>query len=305
MPGSTSAGGTLLAASRSVLPAGLSWIDWVHAGVIVAATILVAQVVRRVFVRLLEHDDSERGVAVVIGRFLAYLVVVFGLVYALRVLGISLGPLLGALGVGGIALAFALQDVLQNAVAGLLLQIRRPFRRGHQIKTGDYEGIVTDVTLRTVQLRTYDGLDVYVPNRIVLQSPIVNYTRTPLRRTTLRVGVAYGADLAAARRVMLGAVRTAAGVVASPEPQVWVEAFGDSSVTLTAMFWHPAPTPDMWRVRTEVAIAVKSALDEAGVDIPFPQVTVWQAATPSYPGDDGERPGGPAPAATRGQPLNS
>ncbi len=288
MAGPPVAYGALPAASKAVLPAGLSWVDWLHAGLIVAAAVLLAQVVRRLLVRIIEHNDSERGVAVVIGRSLAYLVVVFGLVYALRVLGISLGPLLGALGVGGIALAFALQDVLQNAVAGLLLQIRRPFRRGHQIKTGDYEGIVTDVTLRTVQLRTYDGLDVYVPNRIVLASPIVNYTRTPLRRTTLQVGVAYRADLAGARRIVHDAVRGADGVEASPEPQVWVEQFGDSSIVLAAMFWHPAPTPDLWRVRTEVAVAVKSALDEAGVDIPFPQVTVWQgAAAGPYPDDDG------------------
>ncbi len=304
MPGSAAASGALLGA-KTILPTGLTWVDWVQAAIVVAAAITLSLVVRRVSVRFIERGESEQGVAVVVGRFLAYLVVTFGLVYALRVLGISLGPLLGALGVGGIALAFALQDVLQNAVAGLLLQIRRPFRRGHQIKSGDYEGIVTDVTLRTVQLRTYDGLDVYVPNRIVLQNPIVNYTRTPLRRTTVKVGVPYGADLATARTIVHDAVRHAPGVVTSPEPQVWVEQFGDSSIVLAAMFWHPAPTPDMWRVRSDVAISVKSALDQAGVDMPFPQVTVWQGqGPPAYPGDGGSAASSPPHTVTGQRPKS-
>ena len=264
------------AAGQTVLPSNLTWVDWLQAGLIVVVAIVAAQVLQRVLVRVLERGESEQGVAVLVGRFLGYLLFVIGLLYALRVLGVSLGPVLGALGVGGIALAFALQDVLQNAVAGILLQVRRPFRRGHQIRTLDYEGVVRDVNLRTVLLHTFDGLDVFVPNRTVLQNPIVNYTRTPLRRTTLEVGVSYATDLERARQVVLAAASGADGVAAVPAPEVWVSEFADSQVTLSVLFWHPAPMPDTWRVRSNTASAVHRALRGAGIEIPFPQVTVWR-----------------------------
>ncbi len=187
----------------------------------------------------------------------------------------QVGPLLGALGVGGIALAFAAQDILENFVAGVLLQVRRPFRVGDQIGSGDFEGIVDDVNLRTVELTTYDGLTVYLPNAEVLQAPIVNYTRTPSNRTSITVGVAYDADLDAVRTILLDACDETDGVLASPPAEVWVEEFGDSSINLAVRYWHDADIATRWRVRSAVAVSVKKSLDDAGVSIPFPQRTLW------------------------------
>src|SRR5207249_11269776 len=82
------------------------------------------------------------------------------------------GPLLGALGIGGIALAFALQDILENFIAGLIIQARRPFRRGDEINTHDYVGRVEDVNLRNVIIRTFDGERVLLPNAMVLKAPV-------------------------------------------------------------------------------------------------------------------------------------
>ncbi|MGY1748457.1 mechanosensitive ion channel family protein [Modestobacter sp. SYSU DS0511] len=238
------------------------------------ASILLAVLLRRLLVRALDHDAS-RHVGLVAGRFLGLVVVAVGVVYGLDLLGVQIGPLVGALGVGGIAIAFAAQDMLQNLIAGVMLQIRRPLRLGDQVASGDFEGVVADVNLRTTVLQTYDGLVVYLPNAEVLKNPIINYTRTPLSRTSLTVGLAYDTDLARAREVLLAACAAADGVADTPPPEVWVEEFADSSINVAVRYWHAADIASRWRVRSGVAISVKSALDRAGMTIPFPQRVVW------------------------------
>ncbi len=247
---------------------------WLAVAVFVA--ILVAAVVlRRLAVRLLDRGDADRRVGRLTGRFLSVFIVVVGMVYVLEILNIQVTPLLGALGVGGVALAFAAQDILQNFVAGVLLQIRRPFRVRDQISSGDFEGTVNDVNLRTVEMTTYDGLTVYLPNAEVLKAPIVNFTRTPLNRTSLEVGLAYDTDLSRARDVLLAACAEAEGVAAVPGVEVWVESFGDSTINCAVRYWHASDIASRWRVRNAVAIAVKRGLDEAGMVIAFPQRTLW------------------------------
>lgn len=172
---------------------------------------------------------------------------------------------------GGIAIAFAAQDILQNFIAGVLLQVRHPFRLGDQIGSGDHEGVVEDVNLRTTVLSTYDGLVVYLPNAEVLKHPIINYTRTPVSRTSLTVGLAYDTDLERARQVLADGCRAAEGVENTPPPEVWVEAFAESSINVAVRYWHAADIASRWRVRSAVAVSVKAALDEAGITIPFPQ----------------------------------
>lgn len=246
-----------------------------QATAVFVGAIAVAVLLRVALVRAVDRGDADRYVGKMLGRFLGLVVVAVGAVYALGVAGIRVGPLLGALGVGGIALAFAAQDILENFVAGVLLQVRRPFRVGDQISSGDYEGTVKDINLRTVVLTTYDGLIVYLPNAEVLRSAIVNFTRTPLSRTSLTVGVAYDTDLEAARRVLLEACGAADGVQQSPPAEVWAEEFGDSSINFAVRYWHQADIASRWRTRNAVALSIKAHLDDAGITIPFPQRTLW------------------------------
>lgn len=256
---------------------GLTAGDWIRAGLIVVVAFLVAAIVRRLASRFVDDEEGGRTVAVFIGRVVAALVVVGGLVYALNALGVRLAPLLGALGIGGLALAFAAQQILANVFASILLQARHPFRRGDQISTDEIEGTVEDVNLRAVVLRTYDGERVYVPCSQVLENPIVNHTTRGVRRTSVEVGVAYAADLEAVRRGLITAVAQVEGVRERPGTEVWVEAFGESSVDLVVRYWHDPDIATTWRVRSEVAITIKRTLDELGVEIPFPQRVVTLA----------------------------
>ena len=253
---------------------GLTAHDWITAGVVFGTAVAVAVLLRMVVARRIEHRDSAPAAARFISRLLAYAIVVGGVVYSLSALGVRVGPLLGALGIVGIALAFALQDVIQNFVAGLLLQLRRPFKTGEQITTGDYEGRVVDVNARAVVISTPDGERVIVPAGDVLANPIVNLTREGVRRTTLEIGVDYSTDLEKAREVLLEAAASTGEVKAHPPPEARVMEFGDSTIVIALRFWHEPTIAAMWAARDRMAVAAKASLDEAGITIAFPQLVL-------------------------------
>ncbi|NND01909.1 MAG: mechanosensitive ion channel family protein [Acidimicrobiia bacterium] len=206
-----------------------------------------------------------------LARIAAALVFVFGFLYAIQQVGVSLGPLLGLLGLFGLAFAFAFQEVLENFIAGFFLSARRPFAQGDEITTSDYEGKVEDISLRELTLRTYDGELVYVPNSSVWSNPIVNHTALDRRRTTLQVGVGYDSNLKEVADLLLKTMEDVDGVAADPAPQAYAHAFGGSSIDFALRFWHESGIAEEWRVRDAVLKAVHVALTDAGVDIPFPQ----------------------------------
>ncbi len=244
---------------------------WWVAGAVLLLTFAGALALRAGLPRALDRGEPGRVLGRQLGRILSVVVVIVGFVWALGALGISIGPLLGALGLTGIAVAFAAQDILQNFIAGIIIQVRRPFRVGEQVTVMEYDGVVRDVDMRAVRLLTFDGLDVILPAREVLGGAIVNHTRTPQRRTTLEVGVRYDTDLEQARRVVLEATGGVDGVLHDPEPAVWVREFADSAIVLDLMYWHASDIATLRRVRSDVAVAVKRALDGVGIEIPFPQ----------------------------------
>jgi small-conductance mechanosensitive channel len=264
------------AVPADLLPTWLTSPEPLVSGALVFIAVVIATaLVRYGLTRALDRGESDRRMGLRLGRFVGLIVFVAGTVYALGVAGVQVGPLLGALGVGGIALAFAAQDILQNFVAGVLIQLRRPFRVGDQISSLGFDGTVLDIDLRAVRVLTFDGLDLILPAAEVLKAPITNHTRTPNRRTTIEVGVAYDTDLETARRVILDTVPTVPGVQADPPPAAFVREFADSAITIDVMYWHRSESAVLRQVRNDVAMAVKRRLDEHGIEIAFPQRTVW------------------------------
>lgn len=254
--------------------------DWIQAGVIFVAAVLVSRVVKAVLVRILRRR-VDAAVADLIGRLAAYTVAIFGLVYALEQVGVAIGPLLGALGIVGLAVAFALRDILENFVAGLLLQFRRPFSYGDQIVSGDVEGTVEAIDARSVTVSTPDGETVHIPSSQVITDAIVNHTHRGARRTTIPLGVAYGTDLVSAQEALLQAVRGVESVHPRPEPEVLLTGFGDSSVDFVVRFWHDPTIADHWRTQSDVAFALDGACRDHGIEIPFPQRVIWTPSTGS------------------------
>ena len=255
---------------------GLSAWDWGVAGIVLAVAIVLSRVVKMLIVRILRRR-VDPALASLIGRMVGYLVLIVGFVYALEGLGVQIGPVLGALGIAGIALAFALKDILENFVAGVLLQLQRPFTYGDQVLINEQEGTVHDIDTRLVTLITPAGETIKIPSATVIKSDINNYTAQGARRTTLPVGVAYGTDLRSATSVLTRAVEAVEGVHDTPRPEVLLVGFGDSSIDFVVRFWHAPSIATFWTTRSAVALQVNDALKDAGITIPFPQRTMWWA----------------------------
>lgn len=257
---------------------GITTDQWITAGATLVGFVVAALVLRAVIERVIRKTDTEGQIASFVARMVRNVVVLVGIVYALDSIGVSIGPLIGALGITGIAIAFALTAILENVFASVVLKTRKPIKVGDQISTNDHSGTVEEINFRTVVIRNFDGEKVVLPSAMVNNDVMVNHTDRSIRRTVLPVGVAYGTDLPHAQSVILRATQGVQGVLESPPPQAWVTTFNDSSIDFDVRYWHESDILSMFRVRSGVAMAIKSAFDAEGIEIPFPQRVVTMPA---------------------------
>jgi small-conductance mechanosensitive channel len=178
--------------------------------------------------------------------------------------------LVGALGIGSVAIGFAFKDILQNFLAGLLILVTRPFGVGDQIRFKDYEGTVEDIQTRATYIKTYDGRRVIIPNGELYTNSVTVNTAFPQRRWQYDVGIGYGDDVDRAREIILRVLQEAQDVVPDPKADVIVVDLAESTVNLRARWWTRSQMADGLAAQDRVLTAVKRALTEAGIDLPFP-----------------------------------
>jgi len=200
-------------------------------------------------------------------------IIVLGLFAALSLLHLekTVTSLLAGLGVAGIALGFAFQDIAANFMSGAFLAVRGPFDAGDTVEVDGELGVVTAVELRRTTLRTFDGLTVIIPNKQIFQNRLINYTRTEERRVDIDVGVAYGDDLERTREVILAAFEDFELRDPAREVELIFTGFGSSSIDFQVRIWLERADQKLYLdARSEAIIRIKSAIDEAGLTIPFP-----------------------------------
>jgi len=187
-------------------------------------------------------------------------------------LGVNVGPLIAGLGVTGFILGFAFQESLGNLASGMMIAINEPFKVGDFINAGGIEGVVRELDMMATILTTGDNKKVVLPNKSVWGSPITNYSAMETRRVDVAVGIAYGTDIGKAKEVALETLRAIPGALDTPAPMAEVSRLDDSAVVLTLRVW--SKNSDYWPVYFAAQQRVKEAFDNAGVKIPFPQLTV-------------------------------
>ncbi|WP_318569193.1 mechanosensitive ion channel family protein [Salinigranum marinum] len=186
--------------------------------------------------------------------------------------GVNLGGLLVGAGFLGIVVGLAARQTLGALLAGFVLMFSRPFEIGDWVEIGDHEGIVTEITIVTTRMQTFDGEYVMVPNDVVSAESVVNRSRKGRLRIEVDVGIDYDADPRHAAELARDAVRGLDAVLRVPTPQVVVKEFADSAIMLGVRVWIDNPSARRkWRTRTAVVGAVKEAFEREGVKIPFPQ----------------------------------
>lgn len=205
---------------------------------------------------------------------IAYIVALgAGVLIALEIVDLSkaVTSLLAGVGILGLALGFAFQDIAGNFMSGILLAIRRPFVEGDIIETNGHFGMIQEINLRSTHLRTFQGQIVIIPNSEVFQNAITNYSKTGQRRVDLNCGVAYGDDLEHVRTVALAAVNELDAVDQNKPVDFYFNEFGDSSINFVLRFWVDfARQTDFLSAQSEAIIRLKKAFDANGITIPFP-----------------------------------
>lgn len=269
-------------------------------GLIVFLLFYILARVARNWIRRFTGESKSANLGMVLGRLTQAGVVLVGALVALTIIAPSVQPadLLGALGIGGIAIGFAFRDILQNLLAGILILLREPFKIGDQIVVGEYEGTVEDIETRATLLRTYDGRRVVIPNGDIYTDSVVVNTAFANRRSQYDIGIGYGDDVQQAVEIILNTVREIDGVLEDPAPDVLVVELAGSTVNLRARWWTNSQRKDVVQVNSRAIAAIQEALDEAGVDMPFPtQVVLWHDQTEETDGDrTRQREGWPAGA---------
>lgn len=185
--------------------------------------------------------------------------------------GMTPSKVLTVLGLGSVAIGFAFKDIFENFFAGILILWKYPFDRGDYIECGDIQGRIEDITIRMTMIRQVDGQLVVVPNAMLFKNSVDVLTNQPMRRTTIMCGVAYGTDLDQATKVISKAVNSCSTVHFDKPVEIFAREFADSSINFEVTWWTGSTPLDVRESRDEVIKSVKHNLDEAEIEIPFPQ----------------------------------
>ncbi|MFL0428774.1 mechanosensitive ion channel family protein [Moraxella sp. 179-F 1C4 NHS] len=232
---------------------------------------------KKAVTRILGSRKHHQNLVTVFRRVGSALILFLGFMVAMiiAVPSFTPGKLIGALGIGSVAIGFAFKDIFQNLLSGILLLLSEPFRIGDQIISGNFEGTVEDIQIRATTIRTYDGRKVVIPNSQLYTSTMTVNTAYSQRRLEFDVGIGYENNIVDAQRVILSVLKAAPTVSKLAEPSVIATALADSSVVLRVR-WFIDDGTQTNRVASinEVIILVKEALEEANISIPFPVTTL-------------------------------
>ncbi len=250
--------------------------------IVLIITWIFAKLVRYLAFTWAQKTEGDRSTEILIGRLGYGGVWVLGAVVALGVLGLDFGALLGALGLTSVAIGFSLKDVLSNYISGVILLAARPFAINDQVVIEDYEGTITQIQLRATTMKTYDGRLVYIPNQEVFQASIINNTASPRRRSSVMVGIDYGENIAQAKEVIGRVLERMVEVETSPAPDVLVQELAASTVNLEVRFWVDSRRSGFLATTSEVAQAIKEALEKADIDMPTDIYTLLFRDIPNF-----------------------
>jgi len=231
--------------------------------IIMAVGLWVGKAVGNAVLRLQERRQVDVTLRQFIASGVRQVVIALFAIVALSKLGISIAPLVAALGGAALGVGIALQGPVSNYGAGLSLILTRPFKVGDTIEVLQCAGVVTDISLATTRLQAEDGEVIVIPNKqIVGEIHRNSYGR---RLVEGRIGIAYQADPRRAVELIAGALLTIPEVATTPAPQVGIEGFGETAISIAYRYW--APSPQFFETRHAVNAAVYGALTTGGIDI--------------------------------------
>tara|TARA_Y100001956_G_scaffold10415_1_gene9200 strand:+ start:738 stop:1658 length:921 start_codon:yes stop_codon:yes gene_type:complete len=233
----------------------------------------VARLARNGANKFLERFIKNETILKLFSTAVFYFILFEGLFVALSTMKLDtyITQLLAGAGILGLALSFAFQSIATNIISGIIIAATRPLQIYDLVETNGFMGTVDEIGLRIIKLKTFDGQDVYIPSKEILEQPLKNYGSTPTRRLYLSVGVSYGEDLERVRKITLESIKDVPHLLEGKQPLFSYASFDDSAISFDLYLWLKSSDQTNYLfARSEIIIAIKKAYDANDITIPFP-----------------------------------
>ncbi len=237
-------------------------------------SLFLARFLRNLLGKVLKKRDVDFELSILLGQLLFWSIISFGIITSLgRFFDVT--AFIAGLGILGFTIGFAMQNIMQNFVAGIILLIQQPFNVGEAVEVAGYSGTILTINIRTTEMQDFDGLIIIIPNADILSNSIINYSQAKTRRVDLPIGISYDADHEKARQTILDAISDIPGLLIDPAPNIAFHTFSGSSIDLTIYFWIDTNLTDPKSAKNIAVTKIKTALDKNGIEIPFPIQTLY------------------------------
>ncbi len=237
-------------------------------------TLVLSRYINKLSSKILERTKLQASMQNLISKLVSVVIILFGLFLVLGILNLSktLNAILAGAGVVGLAIGLALQGALANTYSGIVLSYIKHLKFGDWIESNGFEGEVVDLDLRSVTLKQPDNNLVYIPNKLVVENPIKNFSTTAQSRVILECGVGYSSDLNFVRELVIKQISEAFDEVQNKEDIIFLyKEFGDSSINFEVRFWIDSTSAlEVAKAKTEALVLIKTAFDKNDITIPFP-----------------------------------
>lgn len=244
--------------------------------VMAIAIFIIGKFVVGLLVSLAKKIMTKGKVDNILINFIASIIktvlLLFVVIAAIDQLGVDTTSMIALIGAAGLAIGLALQGTLQNLASGVMLIIFRPFSDGDFIEAGGLSGVVEEIGIFSITMRTGDNREVIVPNGAIYGGTITNNSRRATRRVDMVFGIGYDDDLLKAKDILNRILSEDDRILADPAPTVAVGELADSSVNFNVRPW--CKTSDYWGVYGDIHEKVKLTFDAEGISIPYPQMDV-------------------------------
>lgn len=275
--------GLYIGIETSELPSKYSnyLIKTTHVIIILSATVALANLITRLFINYVEKKAISVQSTGLLNTIIKITVYAIGFIIILHLFGISIAPLITALGIGGLAIGLALKDTLENLFAGIHIMTEKTIRIGDFIRLENgQEGFVEDISWRTTRIRMLPNNMIIIPNSKLAQSIVLNYF-LPEKRMSLQIpiSVSYASDPEKIQNILIDEAKKASkeipSLLSEPEPNVrFIPGFGENSLDFT-LICHISEVTNQFIVQSELRKRIFRRFREEGVEIPFPQRVVW------------------------------
>ncbi len=244
--------------------------------VVIAAGIFASRTLRAYLYAQIFPDSPQldRGAQTAIATLSHYAVIAVAIFIAMKTVKLDFGALAVLFGTIGLGLGLGLQPLFVNFVSGLMILLERQVKVGDTIDVGGQLGEVRGISMRSTHVRSFDGIDIVIPNSEFISSNVTNWTmQDTIVRARVTVGVSYAADPLLVKKILLGIAHKHPNVLVDPTPTVWFLDFADSALIFDLVCWFATP-PARWEFMTQVRFEIMKEFAKHGIEIPFPQRTL-------------------------------